>query len=106
MATVQLERDEFEIKDLVHPYRRAFFPRQTKPYYINRVVMHGEVLRYTIFVSPPRMEHAEPQFRGESDTEILDDPIRVEKNYDVMIEFYGPMSVECSLICSPGKKED
>jgi len=99
--------DEFEIRDKVHPYLRVFFPRQTKPYYINRIVIHGQPpLSYTVYISTPKGEYPQLVYRGENSTEVMDDPIRVEANYDVQIELVGLTSAECSLFCSPGKKND
>jgi hypothetical protein len=105
MATVQLETHEFEIRDHIHPYLRTLLRQRRKPYYINQIVVHGDVQDYTVWVQRPGTD-SQPVFRAETDDENLEDPIRVEAGYEVYVEYHGPKSCEISLICSRGKRDD
>lgn len=102
--TVQLEPDEFEFTVTLHPHRRVILPRHNEPYQINRVMFSGPVFSYTLLAN--RYGGEAPIYRGEEETDVLADSVRIESKEDIYVQFEGQMSTEATFICSPAKRND
>lgn len=98
---IPIEQDEFTLKVRIHPFRRSILPTSSGPYYINKVYFGSDVQEYNIKVLRRGAEQL--VHRGETDQDILAEPVLINKLEDVYVDFRGSKSTDVTLVCCPAK---